>query len=61
MIICSCNVLSDGDVRALLAAQTAVRTAQVFRELGCAPQCGRCTRSIRDIVDGAEPACDRRG
>ena len=51
MIICSCNVLSDHDVRLLLAAAaTPLRAAQVWQGLGCSAQCGRCTRSIRQII-----------
>jgi bacterioferritin-associated ferredoxin len=51
MIICSCNVFSDGEVRALLEiGPPAARTAQVFRGLGHQPQCGRCARTIRKIL-----------
>ncbi|NIX78068.1 (2Fe-2S)-binding protein [Microvirga terricola] len=63
MIVCSCNVLSDGDVKACLApGPRCPRTpAQVYRCLGCSPNCGRCVRTIRTIMDqalaeaGAEP------
>jgi bacterioferritin-associated ferredoxin len=52
MIVCSCNVLSDHDVRAALGAGEAPRTArQVYGCLGCNPQCGRCVRTIRAIMD----------
>jgi bacterioferritin-associated ferredoxin len=30
--------------------------AQVYRCLGCSPQCGRCVRTIRAIMDAALPA-----
>lgn len=55
MIICSCNVLSDDDVRATLAAGGGAprTTGQVYHCLGCSPQCGRCARSIRRIMDEA--------
>ena len=64
MIVCSCNVLSDGAVKACLAPGPGCpRTpAQVYRCLGCSPQCGRCAQTIRAIMDdalaaaGAEPA-----
>lgn len=57
MIVCSCNVLSDHEVRAALDAPTPPRTpAQVHRHLGCKPQCGRCLCTIRKILDEAEPA-----
>jgi len=65
MIICSCNVLSDHDVRSTLAGGEAVpRTAgDVYQCLGCSAQCGRCARTIRRIMDeaiaGAEGTCCR--
>ena len=57
MIVCSCNVLSDHDVRAAIGAeQTPRTTGQVYGCLGCSPQCGRCARTIRRIVDDAVTA-----
>jgi bacterioferritin-associated ferredoxin len=54
MIVCSCNVLTDQDVRtALSAAQTPRTTGQVYDCLGCSAQCGRCARTIRRIMDEA--------
>ena len=54
MIVCSCNVLSDHDVRAAIGAeQTPRTTGQVYGCLGCSPQCGRCARTIRRIMDDA--------
>jgi bacterioferritin-associated ferredoxin len=54
MIVCSCNVVSDRDVRgAVQSCSSAGSTAQIYRDLGCRPQCGRCARSIRDIMDQA--------
>ena len=57
MIVCSCNVLSDHDVRAVIGAeQTPRTTGQVYGCLGCSPQCGRCARTIRRIMDDAVAA-----
>ena len=55
MIVCSCNVFSDRDVRtALDTAPARPATAnQVYGCLGCSPQCGRCARTIRRIMDEA--------
>jgi len=54
MIVCSCNVLSDHDVRAVVTAETRPRSAgQVYGCLGCSAQCGRCARTIRRIMDEA--------
>jgi bacterioferritin-associated ferredoxin len=51
MIVCSCNVLTDHEVRD--AARTANRrsTSHVYGCLGCSAQCGRCARTIRKIID----------
>jgi bacterioferritin-associated ferredoxin len=63
MIVCSCNVFSDQDVRATLAAPEGAprTTCQVYHCLGCSAQCGRCARTIRRIMDeaiaGADSAC----
>jgi bacterioferritin-associated ferredoxin len=60
MIVCSCNVFSDHDIRATLAAgETAPRTTcQVYHCLGCSAQCGRCARTIRRILDEALAGAD---
>jgi bacterioferritin-associated ferredoxin len=55
MIICSCNVLSDHDVRSIIAAPHAPRTpAQVQRCLACVPACGCCASTIRRLVADAQ-------
>lgn len=54
MIVCSCNVLTDQDVRTAVTATEKVRTAgQVYGCLGCSAQCGRCATTIRRIMDEA--------
>jgi bacterioferritin-associated ferredoxin len=54
MIVCSCNVLSDKDVRTACQADARPRTTgQVYGCLGCSAQCGRCARTIRKIMDEA--------
>jgi bacterioferritin-associated ferredoxin len=63
MIVCSCNVLSDHDVRGVLADGKASprKTRQVYGCLGCNAQCGRCVRTIRRIMDEAlVAACSER-
>ena len=64
MIVCSCNVFTDHDVRATLSVSDAPRTTgEVYNCLGCSAQCGRCARTIRRIMDEAlaapEPKCCR--
>jgi bacterioferritin-associated ferredoxin len=59
MIVCSCNVITDHDVRTAVAEAKALpRTAgQVYGCLGCSAQCGRCARTIRQIMDEALGPC----
>ena len=53
MIVCSCNVLSDHEVRNACAKSAPRTTGQVYGCLGCSAQCGRCARTIRRIMDEA--------
>ncbi len=59
MIVCSCNVFTDHDVRkACSNAARPLRTpGQVYGCLGCSAQCGRCAMTIRKIMDEALGAC----
>ncbi|HMK90707.1 MAG TPA: (2Fe-2S)-binding protein [Methylocystis sp.] len=65
MIVCSCNAVSDRDVRAVLGtSHSRTSVGGVFRDLGCAAQCGRCARNIVSLLDqhgcrGLDGACDR--
>ena len=63
MIVCSCNVLSDGDVRGCLnrGPECPLTPAQVYRCLGCRPECGHCARTIRAIMDQALSAANHAG
>lgn len=59
MIVCSCNVISDRDVREIVnAADEALRHAkQVYGCLGCSAACGRCARTIKTIIQEALGPC----
>jgi bacterioferritin-associated ferredoxin len=59
MIVCSCNVLTDHDVRsAVNAVADFPRSAkQVYGCLGCSAECGRCARTIKSIIDEALGTC----
>ena len=57
MIVCSCNVLSDHDVRNAVAKDLPRSAGQVYGCLGCSAQCGRCATTIRKIMDEALGAC----
>ena len=59
MIVCSCNVLSDHQVRDLVAAFGAqsLSAQEVYGCLGCSMQCGRCVRAIKRIMNEALADC----
>jgi bacterioferritin-associated ferredoxin len=61
MIVCSCNVLTDHDVRAAVNGDDVPRrtASQVYDCLGCNPECGRCARSIKKIISDALGPCAR--
>jgi bacterioferritin-associated ferredoxin len=59
MIVCSCNVFSDHDVRAVVTAEAPPRSpGQVYGCLGCS---GRCARTIRKIMDESLDAAEAGG
>ena len=56
MIICSCNVFSDAQVRSAVAdAGQRVRMSRVYASLGCAAKCGRCAHTIKGIIQEFRP------
>jgi bacterioferritin-associated ferredoxin len=68
MIICSCNVFSDTDVRDAVYSKLCPRTpGAVYKCLGCSPSCGRCLATVREILNeclteaaaGEESCCVR--
>jgi bacterioferritin-associated ferredoxin len=56
VIVCSCNVISDHQVRSVAAEHKVRGTSEVYRCLGCNAECGRCARTIRRIMDEANGA-----
>jgi bacterioferritin-associated ferredoxin len=52
VIVCSCNVLSDAQVRsAITSAAPRPRMSYVYASLGCAAECGRCAQTIKVILE----------
>ena len=52
MIVCSCNVFSDAEVHSVIAdSAKRPRMSQVYASLGCAAKCGRCSHTIKAILD----------
>jgi bacterioferritin-associated ferredoxin len=61
MIICSCNVITDHDVRSAVVIPSRFRTAEVYNCLGCRTRCGRCARTIKRIMADAIKGCSDAG
>ena len=59
MIVCSCNILSDQDIREIATNPDYVppRLAEIYTRLGCSAECGRCARTIKTIISDAA-ACN---
>jgi bacterioferritin-associated ferredoxin len=55
MIVCSCNVLSDRETRnvATAARVQPLSAHQVYGCLGCNMRCGRCARTVKQILSEA--------
>jgi bacterioferritin-associated ferredoxin len=52
MIVCSCNILSDSQVRSAIASgRPRLRISQIYHSLGCAAECGRCGHTIKVILE----------
>jgi bacterioferritin-associated ferredoxin len=58
MILCSCNQISDRDVKSSVkpCGASAERAREVFRSKGCLPKCGRCVKNIQSFCD-REASC----
>ena len=55
MIVCSCNVLSDVDIRASIATLDGPRrVCDVYASLGCTAKCGGCAGMISALISEAE-------
>jgi len=49
MYICLCNGITDRDIHRV-AAGCDGSVAQIYRGLGCAPQCGKCVPVVREML-----------
>jgi bacterioferritin-associated ferredoxin len=55
MIVCSCNILTERDIRASIATLDGPRrVCDVYASLGCAPKCGGCASTICALISEAE-------
>ncbi|HET9816567.1 MAG TPA: (2Fe-2S)-binding protein, partial [Xanthobacteraceae bacterium] len=55
MIVCSCNVVSDHEIRKVVRAspEQALSARRVYDCLGCGIRCGRCASAINRIITEA--------
>ena len=47
MYICICNCLKEKDICSAIT-QGACSVGEVYRSLGCKPQCGKCVEYVRE-------------
>ena len=50
MVVCVCNAIREGEVRAA-ARGGAMSACQAYRSLGRSPKCGQCVPFARAIID----------
>lgn len=56
MIVCSCNVISDLEVKdALVGAACPKTPGGIYKCLGCKTSCGRCIATIKGIIAELRP------
>lgn len=55
MIVCSCNVISDHAIRAVVdhTLGTPHPAHEIYRSVGYVPNCGRCARSVKQVIKDA--------
>jgi len=51
MYICICNALRDKELAAAAAGDDARTVADVFRQCGRRPQCGKCLSDVAEIIE----------
>ena len=49
MYVCICNGFTDVQVRSVCEQQKC-RVSEVYKALGCAPKCGKCVPTIRELA-----------
>ncbi len=62
MIVCSCNVFSDTDVKGCLRSDGGapsgpgrnISVRDVYTRLGCVPQCGGCAPVIAKLLQASQ-------
>ncbi|MGA6962229.1 MAG: (2Fe-2S)-binding protein [Xanthobacteraceae bacterium] len=59
MIVCSCNVLSDHEIRDVVTASglQSLTAHEVYGCLGCSMRCGRCAHAIKRILNETLADC----
>jgi bacterioferritin-associated ferredoxin len=58
MIVCSCNVLTDHQIRCAVqrSPQPLLNAQQIYICLGCRKRCGRCAVAVERIAGEAAKA-----
>jgi bacterioferritin-associated ferredoxin len=63
MIVCSCNLFTDKDIKAAMAEPCPPRCVRdVYKSMGCAAKCGGCALTINRLLqaEAAKPRAPQR-
>jgi bacterioferritin-associated ferredoxin len=61
MIVCSCNILTDAEIRKVIADHRLRTPSGVHGCLGCRPRCGSCLKTISAILSAYTDTAKGRG
>lgn len=51
MIVCSCNIITDGKIRDCIRSTANPTVGMVFKSLGCKPDCATCVQTIVRLIN----------
>lgn len=51
MIICSCNVINDCQIRKCINDADKPTVGRIFKQLNCKPECATCVKSIINLIN----------
>jgi bacterioferritin-associated ferredoxin len=55
--VCICNALTERQVDGALA-QGAKKVGDVYAQLACSPQCGKCVRDVKERLAARGDRCE---
>lgn len=59
MIVCSCNIITDGTIKSCLKGTAKPTVGMIFKSLGCKPNCATCIQTIIKLIDEHNKATEK--